>query len=1188
MITIRASRVLLVVTLWSSLPLWPGRVASQDKELTPQERKQLESEARQLHQDAKTEFQQKKYDDALRSLERELAIYERLYPMQDRPNFALTLSNLGAVLSALKQPDKALSYHERALAMRERLYPKRDHVELAQSLYSLGVVLQALEQPAKALTHYERALAMRERLHPKQDDPDLARILNNLGIVVHALGQPEKALSYHELALAMRERLFPNQDHPDLARSLNNLGAVLDSLGQRAKALGQPEKALPYYERALAIQERHHPRQDHVLLARSLNSLGVVLGMLDQPDKALPHLQRALAMRERLFPMQDHRDVAASLNDLGLVLGELGQPTQALLHLKRALAMWEHLYPKQDHRDVAASLDNVGNVFRALGQPEQALPYHEQALAMRQRLYPQQDHPDLAASLNNMGGVLNSLGQPAKALTYHEQTLAMRERLYPKQDHPSLIGSLNNLGSALIELGQPARALIFHERALVLCERLYAQQDHPELATSLNNLGSALWALGQPAKALPYLDRALAVCERLYKQDHSDLVRGMNNLGLVLGALGQPAKALPHFERAVAMRERLYPKQDHPALANSLNNLGLVLYVLGQPTKALPYFERTLAMDRNLVEHAFLDEAQALGRAATLPATRDAYLTVTRDLPAPENAYSHIWKIKAAVTRILQDRRAAVRFALTDPEKHKEFQAVLDELLLKRGQRAFWLHHPAKDLKERDLQIRLITNDIEKLERRLGNAFPESPRRQELARFGPADLVKRLPDGTAFIDLIRYTHFKNGNPHPWYVAFVLSGAGGIHRVELEAATDIDLAVDLWRQAVSGWSPSLKAAAQRELQDKADKQAAKLRRLVWEPLARHLPKDAHTVYLAPDGNLARFAFAALPGSKPGTILLEELSIAYVPHGPALLERLVYPPQLAEGSGNALAVGGVQYDAIGGKANAPWHDLKATAHERDELKRLAGKRSVLALSGPGASVARLMEELPKAGYAHLATHGFFKEKEFAQEQQRLAQQLKHYEFVPERVTHVAHQGAQSPLVFAGLVLAGANAPSKAGTDGGLLVAETIGNLPLEGLRLAVLSACETGLGEQTRGEAVQSLQLAFHLAGCPDVIASLWQVNDGATAVLMAKFYHELWVKNRPPIAALRQAQLLIYLRPDLVEELAGDERGPPRLEDARRRDILERGVAAPASVAPPGTRRAPTKLWAAFVLSGTGR
>ena len=108
-------------------------------------------------------------------------------------------------------------------------------------------------------------------------------------------------------------------------------------------------------------------------------------------------------------------------------------------------------------------------------------------------------------------------------------------------------------------------------------------------------------------------------------------------------------------------------------------------------------------------------------------------------------------------------------------------------------------------------------------------------------------------------------------------------------------------------------------------------------------------------------------------------------------------------------------------------------------------------------------------------------------------------------------------------------------------------------------------------------MQGLQRAFHLAGCPNVVASLWKVNDAATAALMAKFYHEMWVNKKPPIEALREAQLTIYRRPDLIPALAA-ERGL-KLEEALN-----------AKSAPPAEAKGktPTKLWAAFVLSGVGK
>ena len=129
------------------------------------------------------------------------------------------------------------------------------------------------------------------------------------------------------------------------------------------------------------------------------------------------------------------------------------------------------------------------------------------------------------------------------------------------------------------------------------------------------------------------------------------------------------------------------------------------------------------------------------------------------------------------------------------------------------------------------------------------------------------------------------------------------------------------------------------------------------------------------------------------------------------------------------------------------------------------------------------------------------------------------------------------------------------------------------------LAVLSACETGLGESATGEGVFGLQRAFHLAGCKDVVASLWKVDDDATAALMALFYHELWVKDRPPLEALRQAQLALYRHPGEARTLA-KLRGPDFDKTVKR-------VVQPPPKGERPAKPAAVKDWAAFVLSGPG-
>jgi hypothetical protein len=156
-----------------------------------------------------------------------------------------------------------------------------------------------------------------------------------------------------------------------------------------------------------------------------------------------------------------------------------------------------------------------------------------------------------------------------------------------------------------------------------------------------------------------------------------------------------------------------------------------------------------------------------------------------------------------------------------------------------------------------------------------------------------------------------------------------------------------------------------------------------------------------------------------------------------------------------------------------------------------------------------------------------------------------------------------GAKNPLVLSGLVLAGANLPKTPGR--GILVAEAIAGLDLGGLDLAVLSACETGLGDVAGDEGVFGLQSGFHAAGAHTVVASLWKVDDAATQRLMTLFYDNLWHKKLPRLEALRQAQLAL---------MHGEIGSRP----SRSFGEIEPSQAT-------GPARAAPRVWAAWVLSG---
>jgi CHAT domain-containing protein len=158
---------------------------------------------------------------------------------------------------------------------------------------------------------------------------------------------------------------------------------------------------------------------------------------------------------------------------------------------------------------------------------------------------------------------------------------------------------------------------------------------------------------------------------------------------------------------------------------------------------------------------------------------------------------------------------------------------------------------------------------------------------------------------------------------------------------------------------------------------------------------------------------------------------------------------------------------------------------------------------------------------------------------------------------------------PGLLAGLALAGANETPATGRPDGLLTAFELQLTDLSGVELAVLSACETGLGESFSGEGLLSLQRSLHVAGVRTTVASLWAVSDGATAQLMARFYANLWERRMTKVEALREAQLWM-------------------LREATRATGDTRGLVLDEYPEDQATGRLPPVYWAAFVLSGDWR
>ena len=168
------------------------------------------------------------------------------------------------------------------------------------------------------------------------------------------------------------------------------------------------------------------------------------------------------------------------------------------------------------------------------------------------------------------------------------------------------------------------------------------------------------------------------------------------------------------------------------------------------------------------------------------------------------------------------------------------------------------------------------------------------------------------------------------------------------------------------------------------------------------------------------------------------------------------------------------------------------------------------------------------MPGKRLLHLATHGFFLGGDCDSSSDGTRGFTVVTEPEPSSIEGV------NPLLLSGLALAGANHRrlAGAGEDDGVLTAEEIAGLDLTGVEWAVLSACDTGVGEVYAGEGVFGLRRAIQLAGVRTMIMSLWPVDDEATRKWMLALYEGRWLEGLDTSEAVHSASLrLIRERKD---------------------------------------------------------
>ena len=750
-----------------------------------------------------------------------------------------------------------------------------------------------------------------------------------------------------------------------------------------------------------------------------------------------------------------------------------------------------------DERARADALNGLGRLDYELAEMQSALDFFGQALVIARSIHA----PGIEAyAVNNTGVVYWAMGEHASALEFLEQGLVARRALGDRQGEAA---SLSNIGMVLFELGQLRRSAAVQERALAIARTLANRRLEGEV---LQQLGRIRLRQGAAAAAVDALGSSVALCREV--KDRFCEASSLSQLAAAEGTLGHLAAAREHLDAALATARA---NQDVFEEATTLVMRARLRDDAGDLTAAEADAQAAL----EIIETQRTKVVSPDLRASYLASTRGAYqmaidLLMRRQDADPSGSYGAraLAISERARARSLLDSLSAAAAGVPvsiDPGLKAREIALRRALDLRApGFSAVTGSHSPPELDPAVLELiaidRTLEADIRAAQSR--HALLTQARPLEVheiqAHLGPSDglLEFSLGDRRSYLWVITATGFR------------------MHRLPGRAVLE-SAAIRVHEAIQDSHRPGMRTQARRAL--------AEIGQLLFAGVAASL--SAERLIIVADGALQFVPFAAVPLHRGGEPLLTGHEIVSLPSASAIATlRTPTPDRRAPDRTLALLADPVFQPGdvrLGSRsrelvlpASRPGDRLPG-AFGQSVADTAAGRLERLAYTG---AEARRIASLVSPSEALVAL-GFDATRERA-----MADDLGRYRFV-HFATHALVNTRHPDL--SGIVL------STVGRDGatrdGFLRLPDIYNMRLSA-DVVILSACQTALGRDVRGEGMASLTRGFLHAGARGVVSTLWEVRDRQTSELMVRFYRGMLHDGLKPVAALRAAQLAMMRDP----------------------------------------------------------
>ncbi len=838
------------------------------------------------------------------------------------------------------------------------------------------------------------------------------------------------------------------------------------------------------------------------------------------------------------------------LNRIGNVYWDMGDYSQAEFFYAEAKSVCENSFGKLN-RDYANACYNLGNLYRNTGNFSRALSLHFESKNIQEKISGI-NTLDYANCCNAMASLYSAMNKYQEAERLYEEAQKIRENILGK-NHSEYVAMSNNLGGFYRKVGQYDKSLQKLLEAKKGCENLGAKNDEV-YCTILYNLAQTYYSLKKHSQSEQFYIEALdlrksisgethplygAICLNFgllylgmknYQKAKELTMKGMKIIELRFGKDNQTYSTACNTLGSIYLDEEKYSEaealyleamerqkketgENHLSFAKDCFNLGKLYWMTGDPAKSIPYYKKAFQIQYNeliqLFHHINEDEKEDYLDNILIP-VEILYSIAAKQPDKPAGSFGA--DISIYMRNLTLSSSQQLRNSIHNLVDSSVIRKYYDWIQL-REQFAFWLSKPLRDRKGKDKELEEKTNFIEKELTRHSANFKQQREQQDVTW----KLIQQtLNPGEAAIE---FANFQFYNRTEWtdsvfYIAFVMrKDLNEPLMIKLFEKKQLDSVLKKTKQLNDPSTINFRYAKSNAMYN-----------LVWEPLEKHLA-GINKIYYAPAGVLHELPFASLAknarerlSDKYRLVRLNTTASVVNPETASISasdKLFLFGGVLYDGDTTALKQAAVQYQYNNDMASRSlpddpsrgniWQYLQNTKTEVKNIEKMALSKYISATVYTGWEAT---EESVKSltgknapGILHIATHGFFFPDPKTKALQSVASEGRVF------------RQSDNPLLRSGLTMAGANyawdnKPVQ-GIQDGILTAYEISNMYLPNTKLAVLSACKTGLGDIQGSEGVYGLQRAFKIAGVKNLVMSLWDVPDAATAEFMTSFYRKMF-------------------------------------------------------------------------------